>query len=619
MRVSLFRCCVIALTLLLPATSQAIHWQHSQPQPHGKSYYGYLSGLGVENVFYNSKCSSDNACSYWIRIGERKLSLGKDSSLIGHGRYLSGSYAFYKSGEQYYVAASHGRPRKLGDSLSKLCGFGLLPEVIVSPRGEVVCHNNEKLFINGKSQPLPQSAIYASFGVSYKGHWALAFIDEDYNLHVGNQQGFRQIRTGLHGRSDLKDILSVFPTGTNSAWVAVYEYRSKRNKSLMLYRLSEQQQRGYQVLNSIVDDAGINPQLYLTRDNQIRLHSNALRQDYYYQFSPASLSKQQPLHNPFPEPDLAEFSLSLGTRLTAWSVDQEVKEPKSIDDEGDGKTLAKTRYNMNNSLLTEVRFSGRILNTQLALSYLESKAEEGASQLEKAASRKLFGTLGFDQFFSGASSLVIEYAKEDVGGIATFRSGDSPSESTAFTNRYERYALLKTEEKGIYKGVSYSRNNVPTAIAFFESGLRQPKIYFDRDFELEKLLFVIGYNTAQYTARYMFNHSSFYLNGRVGAGLFSFRIGDRVVREAEQHFGKSYEEEISLALDANIEFGYLWQNRSLKHAGLGSTVQLGFSTDVEFYINTVDKETTVDSDEIITSFERTDWRYGPFLRASLIF
>lgn len=613
------RCGSIALVLALPLTSQAIHWQHTQPQPTGQSYYGYLSSIGVENVFYNSKCSSNNSCSYWIRIGERKLSVGKDSSLIGKGRYASGSYAFYQRDKHYYVAASHGRTRHLGDNLSNLCGGSLLPDVIVSPRGELVCHNNQTLFINGKGLALPATAIYSSFGVSYQGYWALAFIDENYNLHVGNEHGFRQIRTGLHSRSDLKDTLSVFPVANTNAWVAVYEYRSKRNKSLMLYHLSHQQQTRYQIVNSIVDDAGINPQLYLTRNNQIRLNSDALRQDYYYQFSPASLKQQRPLQSPFPGPDLAELSLSLGTRLTSWSVDQEVKEPKSINDDNDAKTLAKTEYNMNHSLLTEVRFSGRVMNTQLALSYLESKAEEGASRLEKAASRKLFGTLGFDQFFNGASSLVIEYSKEDVGGIATFHSEDGNRENTAFTNHYERYGLLKTEEKGIYKGIHYSRNNIPTAVAFFESGLRQPKIYFDRDFELQKLLFVIGYDTAQYTARYMFNHSSWYLNGRVGMGLFSFSVGNRIVRQAEQHFAKTYKDEVSLALDANIEFGYLWQNRSLQHAGLGSTIQLGFSTDVEFYLNTLGKEAKVEDDEIVTSFERTDWRYGPFLRASLIF
>ena len=603
---------------LISTPVNALNWEHTPHSPNGRSYYGYLADLDVERVYYNSECS-DNSCSYWINIGKRELSLNKHGQLLGWGRYLSGSYALYNSGEDLYVVASSGRPKKVAGNIMELCGFSLMPDVIVSARGEVVCASSTQLYINGKEHKLPASAIYSQLGTSYDGHWALAFIDKDYNLYVGNEHGFNRVATGLHARSDIKDTLSVFPTSRTSAWVALYEYRNKRNKSLMLYKTSRTEQQSFTVLNSIIDDAGINPEVYQTRDQQLRVRSFGWRNSYYYQIDPATLSQQQPLRNPFPEPDLAEFSFSLGSRLTSWHVSQEVKEPRNFDDDSEAKTLAKTRYQMNDSTLTEIRFSGRVLSTQLALSYLESKAEEGADELEKAASRKLFGTLGFDQFFSGASNLVIEYASEEVGGIASYSSPDKGTQQAEFVNKYVRYGLFKTEEKGVYKGLSYSKNNIPTTVAFFETGLGTPQIYFDRDFSLEKLLFVMGFDTAQYTARYMFNHSSLYLNARGGAGLFSFKISDEIKDKAEAHFGKKYDSEISVAVDASLEFGYLWQNRSLKNSGLGSTIQVGISADAELYINTLGKENKVDDDKIVTSFERIDWRYGPFIRASLIF
>ncbi|QQD20266.1 hypothetical protein GJQ54_00135 [Oceanospirillaceae bacterium ASx5O] len=606
--------CCILLFITGSATAQSLLWEHSPASDNGLSYWQYMHSLNIASANWYSQCKDQN-CSYWVAVGEQRYRVGKDSSLIAQSRYQQVTYALYRNGEQYYLADNHGQRVAVADAaLANCVSFS---DGVISLRGELICLSGRTLRVGNRSQTLPARPLYYRFATSYRGHWVLAMLDKDFNLHVIDASGQRQTRTGLQRHSDFDHILSVFPQTPGNTWVALYEYRNKRNKNLSLYHLQGDNARHYTVTNSIGDDTGVRPELYQAANNELHVSTRLRSSTKFYRLRPESLPAQQPEANPYQTPDLADLLIGAGVRATHWSVSQSVESPAGSD--GSTDKLASVKYDMNESVLREYRLAGQLAGNQIALTWLTSEAEQGMNQLERSATRKLYGSIGFERFFHGPTRLQLEFASELAGGVATYRDNNGAEQVVAFENDYQRFALLVTSELGWLSGVSYSRNNMPMAVGFFESGLGDPDIYFDPDFELQKLTYVIGYDTAQYTSRYLFNSRGFYLDGRVGIGLYRYDIGADILRQAEAVSGKEHNDDIGLALDGFVEAGYFWQARSVRWGGLGAALQAGVSADVETYYNGISEDSEIEADEIRAAFERTDVRWGPFVRLNLMF
>lgn len=87
----------------------------------------------------------------------------------------------------------------------------------------------------------------------------------------------------------------------------------------------------------------------------------------------------------------------------------------------------------------------------------------------------------------------------------------------------------------------------------------------------------------------------------------------------EAYYDKKHKSNFGLAVDASLELGYILQRRSVDWGGAGFSFQAGVSVDADFYINDLSGDAEVDDDEIVASFNRSDYRYGPFARLNVIF
>lgn len=593
-------------------------WQHVEPSTEGTSYYQYLNTIGAANVSTSRECSD---CALKVRIGQRRFTLGSNYSLVTYSRYENITYALVdrtikEKPTRYYLLSSRGSRQEVKVNALD-CSDGLGGSIrAISIRGEILCGRSDQLLVDNNVYDLPVKALHKVFGVSYDGHWQLTFIGADFNLYSGNEHGFQKVRSLLNDRSDFDKTLSSFPIAKDQAWVAVYEYSNKRNKTLSLYKLAPKS-KTYRVTNSIVNDVGINPEVYLTQDNRIRINSHSRDDRYYYEFDEESLNNQRLKQNPYTTKDIGELSLSGGVRQTYWNLNQKVNEVSSDPD-----PFARTDYDIDDSLMYEVRASGRIFSTILALSYLQNKTTEDMSSVEKAASNKLFGSIGFTKLFKGASILRLEYTHDKIGGNAVYReveSGDTQA-PYSFQTDLKSYSLIVTKEQGVYWGLNYKTMQLPLTVGFYSKN-KQPMAEFDPDAKANSYHLVLGYNSGQYSGRYMFNDQRFYVDGRLEGGLYQVRPSDKAKAQAKAKMGlDKVTSSVSVSVSGVVEMGYLWQKRSLTMAGLGMQAQVGVNAYLDWYLDaTPDSTSDLADDKIETGMDLTNFRYGPFARLSIIF
>ena len=598
-------------------TTHALNFEITKPQQNIVYLNEYMSGIGVSAVGITGKCKKDN-CNYWVYIGNKRIPVSEETNLVGKGLYNSGSFALVANKKDVYVLNYKGRKTYI--TRQPLLGCLALSSSIirVSNTGSPICLTSEKLYTNTKTLELPIGAVDPTIGTSYAGEWIAAYVGEDYNVYVGDTKGFNKLDVGLHSLSDLKDVVRIFPINKSQSLLSVYVYTNKRNKSLMLYQLTDfnndkdRKVIGLPIINTIETDAGLNPSVYTTKDKKIVVSTKSLTSELQYLIDSSYFNTPEFFSNPHYEKDWVELLVGAGIRHTTWSVDQSVKAP------GEGRvSIAKTKYTLNQSILKEVTLQGKLLGNPIALQFAKNEVEEGATNLEKAAAEKFYGYIGINDFFYGASSLRLEYRRESVGGVAEWNDGEV-STLTSFENDFTQYAFLKTEEQGKYKGFTYTETNMPMAVAFFEGNKSNPQIYFDDNLKIKKLTFTFGYDESQYASRYLFDYKNYYFNYRLNIGLFEYTIDKSIVQDAEFNSGKKFNTSPGLAIDGNFEFGYIFQSRSVDYFGAGLSFQVGISIDADHYLSEVSEKTEIEPDEIESSFNRKDYRFGPFLRLNLM-
>lgn len=608
----------LLMAVIASPSSWAMHYEIEPHQDNLPTLNDYLNSQGIAKAKMKSKCKDDN-CRYWLKIGNNSITRSKNSDLIEQSRYSNITYAIYKDDGRVYLASSRQRETEIDNKKLKKCLTlkGLAKGI--SYRGNPLCIDSDTLFAGNSKIDLPMEALYATIGISYEGHWQAAYIGTDYNIYVGNHNGFNKIYAGLHSQSDLKDILHIFPTSSSQALISVYIYSNKRNKSLVLYQLTNMhqktamQQKTIPILNTIELDAGLNPEVYRNKKDQIIISSTALTGRYQYNLDYNNMAAASVIHNPYSEKDMLELLVGTAIRHTSWNINQEITAP-----EKDGKKLAQTKYEMNQSLLKEISLQGKFMGNPIALQYAENEAVEELNDLEKTAAKKIYGYLGINDIFVGASTLRLEYRQETIGGIAEWED-ESGTRFTAFENKYTQYSILKTEEQGMYKGFTYTQNNLPMSISFFDSSKSNGDIYFDPDLKIKKYAFTLGYDVSQYTNRYLFDYQNFYASPRISLGFFQYDIDKEIIADAELESDKDFKSNTGFSIDGSLELGYIYQRRSVDYMGAGFSLQAGISIDAEFYLNKIGEDSEIDDDEIAASFERSDYRYGPFARFNMMF
>lgn len=605
--------------IVISSGSSALNYEVTEAEENVVSLNKYLNSIGVAKAKIKSKCKDDN-CRYWLRIGKKQTSVTEKTNLIGQSRYSRGTFALVRDEEDTYVVNSGFKFTTLPTYDIERCINGNALAKGVSSRGNALCMESNTLYTGSQEITLPVEAVYATIGTNYKGYWQAAFIGEDYNVYVGNHKGFDKVDVGLHNQSDLKDVLHIFPISSTESLLSVYVYDNKRNKSLMLYRLSNLHSRGavkqasIPIINTIETDAGLNPEVYMDKYSNIFVSSTAHTSSYQYKINNNHFRNNKSHDNPYQGKDMLELLVGASIRQTTWSIDQQVKSPNKDDPK-----LSETKYDMNQSLLKEVSLQGKFMGNPIALKLAKSEAEKGLSNAEKAAADRIYGYIGINDFFDGASTLRLEFRKETVGGVAEWEDESNVITTTDFINEYAQYSVLKTEEQGKFKGITYTNNNLPMAVAFFDSSKSGGQVFFDPDLTIKKLSFTFGYDESQYTSRYLFDYHNVYLSQRYNLGIFQYSIDKDIVKQAEAHYDKKYKSKFGLAIDASLELGYIVQRRSVDWGGAGFSFQVGLSVDADFYMNDLSEEAEVEDDEVVASFNRSDYRYGPFARINVIF
>lgn len=600
------------------APANGAFWQHVEPSTEGASYNQYLNSIGAAYVSSSRDCSD---CAFKLHIGQRNYTFSSNHGLVSSSRYKNISYALVyqtikEKPTRYFLMSSRGT--RIDVNVAALdCSKPLENSIkAISIKGEILCAHSTTLIVDDTVHTLPAKALHKVFGTSYDGHWQLTFIGDDFNVYSGNEHGFQQVHTLLNNRSDFDKTLSSFPYAKDQAWVAVYEYSNKRNKTLSLYKLAPKSET-YRITNTVVNDLGINPQVYVTENNKIRVSSASRDNTYYYEFSENSLKKQQLKQNPYTTRDIGELSISGGIRQTFWNIQQTANEVTS-----DADPFARTDYDIDDSLMYEVRATGRVFSTILALSYLQNKTTEDMSSVEKAASNKLFGSIGFTKLFKGASILRLEYTHDKVGGQAVSRDIKSEEKLAPhlFQTDLKSYSLIITKEQGIYWGFNYKTMQLPLTIGFYSKN-KSPISEFDPDAKAATYHLVYGYNSGQYSGRYMFNDRRFYVDGRFEGGMYKIDPSGLVKEQAKLKMGlDKVSSSGSFSLSGILEFGYLWQKRSLKMSGLGMQAQVGVNAYIDWYLDTTpESNSDLAEEKIETGLELTNFRYGPFARLSVIF
>lgn len=599
--------------------SVALNYEITKPENDIVSLNDYLHSLNIPNARIKSKCKDDD-CEYFLRIGNKKTSVSKKADLIEQSRYRRKIFAIMEDDDELYVVDSNFKYKTISSKSLTRCLTSASSAKGVSINGNALCIDSEKLYAGKQKLKLPVEAIYSTIGTNYKGYWQAAFIGEDYNVYVGDHRGFDKINIGLHEQSDLKEVLHIFPISSTESLLSAYLYDNKRNKTLMLYRLSSLRGNGslkrasLPILNTIKTDAGLNPEVYMDTKSNIFVSTTPRAQSYQYKINNDYFRTTKQYNNPYQGKDMLELLAGVSIRHTSWSIDQKVNSPNKDDSK-----LAETKYDMNQSLLKEVSLQGKFMGNPIALKLAKSEAEKGLNNTEKAAADRIYGYFGINDFFDGASTLRLEYRKESVGGIAEWKDESNTITTTSFVNEYAQYSVLKTEEQGKFKGVTYTVNNLPMAVAFFDNSKSGGQVFFDPDLAIKKLSFTFGYDESQYSSRYLFDYSNVYLSQRYNLGLFQYSIDKDIVKQAEAYYDKKHKSNFGLAVDASLELGYILQRRSVGWGGAGFSFQAGVSVDADFYINDLSGDAEVDDDEIVASFNRSDYRYGPFARLNVIF
>lgn len=161
---------------------------------------------------------------------------------------------------------------------------------------------------------------------------------------------------------------------------------------------------------------------------------------------------------------------------------------------------------------------------------------------------------------------------------------------------------------------------LPLTIGFYSKNKR-PIAEFDPDAEAATYHLVYGYNSGQYSGRYMFNDRRFYVDGRIEGGMYKIDPSGLVKEQAKQKMGlDKVSSSGSFSLSGILELGYLWQKRSLKMSGLGMQAQVGVNAYIDWYLDTTpESNSDLAEEKIETELELTNFRYGPFARLSVIF
>ena len=491
-----------------------------------------------------------------------------------------------------------------------------------------------------KLMPAPLDISDAALGSNIDGDWMAIAVSDQGMIMLADRSGWDVLDVNLAAHGDRSGVLAVYPKGNGRALIALYRYINEYNKGLYLLdydkNLRKVKHQGW-LFNSEDSNIGFDPEIY--RDSQTSQvivsadKSSEGGQRVYFALSASDmkgLSAVLPLHvqqSGFVREKKGALMIGAGISQISWVASSKV--------EDNGVSYSEVDYLLADTQFVSANLEARLGNTSFTLNYLMNQAEQllddeidgsvtssTVATLTKEASSYLLSSIDFHGLLSASSSLRLQFELGETNGVAEVSVADNEKVYSRFSTGYNRIALLAMKERGLYMGGDYVGYSMPSAVGFSDSSGAIVLAGYDPDFEFDSLRFVFGYDALAYAKRYETNYSRLYWAGGGSIGLGWATLSDRIIDEARQDTGKSRIADLPIffVLGGELEFGYIWQQRSKGLGGLGYSAALGYKFNANYLGAGQDGDNPSDDvDSLALEFSRFDLFHGPFLKANILF
>ena len=489
----------------------------------------------------------------------------------------------------------------------------------VTQSGRMIVVYKDKYFYDDTEHSLPKKAISAYISRGYSSDASIVYIGNDYLIYIQTGDKFQAIDIGLNSGSDIKNILSVYKASEAELYIGAYLYRNNLNKSLSIFKVIKNTDGSLQstemlIQNSTNGSISLNPDIYLNQGDII-LSSFDKKEKRYWSI-PVSEFKPSNLNFDSSE-DIIDLNVS-------YSISQP---NRRIEQDASGfyfsKDLGKTRYTLNESEIVKYTLQGKVMGTPIVLMITENKLIENKNTADSAAIKKIYASIGFDQFFKGGDGLRIDVSNESIAGTANYTDYIS-SNTYYFDNKNSSIGVFKTFEQGRFIGLSYSKSKIPSVIGFYSYNERDDIAFFDNNFKTETLTIQSGSDNAQFTNRYLFNHADYFVNWNAGGGAYTYGISRDVIERANRHFysTRSSAADIGFTINGSISIGYGMQARSEVLKGLGLSLEASYTLNYLLYFDNLSQykeRYELPDNKYVSAFRREEIWHGPQLKAGIVF
>ena len=624
----------LILLLALLGFSYSGEYALVPPQEGSYTVERFFDEMGLPDIREKTECSPNSeVCYKSIVNGEGRVLAGpyntkyNDVNIEGRSRFRDRALALvrrhHRKGEnsytEYFLVDDRGHRVRYGNFFSG----SLLTKPL--PNGNVLVVRSDSITEyspSGKVLHLstPLKVEYAHAGNNPEGLVSLVAIggnDLLFMEYSGEESRFLIDPQALTKRGDRLGVLSIYPERRGLSYSAVYRYVNEYNKGIVLYELDFKRgvlKKGF-LFNSELRNIGFNPSVFSTGDRVIVSAINSSDESYVHFVIPKdripTMVGVKPEHiRGFEHEKNLEFLLSAKVSALTWNALSQVRKG--------GTTYAEVKYDMSNSIFYGSSVEGRVGDTQLSVTYMQSRAEEKGG-LSAETSRFVSAVVDFHGLL-GRYTLRVGYDRGRINGIAKFKDSQrGTTENAVFETDLKTYYAYVMMERGLYGGVEFMNYKIPSAVGYSDSNGSVVAYGFDREFTLSSLILVAGYDKVSYAKRYETNFSKFYFAGNGGLGLGTAEVSSEIENRAKQAAGASDTEiPLYVVLKAYGELGYIHQRRAKLLKGLGFSINLGYRFTFMLVTAGNDGEDK-DPDKVYLEFSRYELLHGPFLQANLIF
>lgn len=639
-------------SLLYTAVCTAQEFSFTKVSSSGEDYTRYLNRRGIPTVQLKNECNKSRKHYCWFVVdqnGKEIKSFHRNNTFKWHasGRYDEVAYLLvsriYACGKRNSFCSEELLISSKGN-VTKIAPLPWQEDVLATRVGRegklyAVTRNAFVSRLPGKisdSLAAPEPIYRAKIGFNIDGTISAIVVMESGRIYWSDSKQWKKLSVSLASHGDREDVIAVYPWNRNTHYIALYRYTSEYNKGLYVFRFDpvSGEEVGGWLFNSEDRNIGSSPEIYGKQDDGeiiVVAKNDSDESRAFFQLSKGDflkMSSELPEHvkeGGFEEEKVASFMLGGGISQIAWEATSKV--------EKDGIVYTDVDYQIADSLFKSIHLEGRIGDTSLAITYLQNQTEDlvvdeigstgnsSSKKLSKSASSYFFSMIDFHGLLSSSSMLRVQTEIGEFNGVAKVSHNNGSVVFQDFSTKINRIAVLSMMERGYFMGADYIKYTMPSAIGFSDSSRSIAYSNFDPEFGFKALRFVGGYDALAYAKRYEVDYSRFYLAGSGNIGIGWAEISSEIEQEALASTGATEINNlpIYITIGADLELGYLWQQRFRRFSGLGYLISLGYRGSYSRMEAGQSEDGEPVAGILYMEFERSDLIHGFFFKANIIF